>query len=158
VNSKVLELLVLLIPNRISLAIVLDLGPLFLDDLTPPMIMIDAVLLVVIVLAVMPIVIEARLAVVITMMTVVVTAVLHHPDPVVQLMIIRHPVAVASMILIVVTTHRLIRTSMATVDHPMTVLLPAIIHHEMPDMLMTATVVAATDFNDNGVGYEMFLY
>ena len=124
--------------------IVLDLDLLFLADLTQPMIMIDVVLLVAIVLAVMPIVIEAHLAVVITMMIVVVTAVLHHPDLVVQSMIIHHLVAVASMILIVVTTHRLIRTSMAMVDHPTTVLLPATILQEMPDMLMTATVVVAT--------------
>ncbi|KAA8566780.1 hypothetical protein EYC84_009880 [Monilinia fructicola] len=100
-----------------------DLDPPFLeDDLTQLTIMIDVVHPVVTVHVVMPIVIAAHLAVAITMMTVVVMVAHHHLDPVVPSTITHHHVAVASMIPIVIT------------------------HPEMPDMLMTDTVVAATDF------------
>lgn len=133
-------------PNRISLAtVVRDLDPPFLeDDLTQLTIMIDVVHPVVTVHVVMPIVIAAHLAVAITMMTVVVMVAHHHLDPVVPSTITHHHVAVASMIPIVVITLRLTHISMDMEDHLMIVLRQEITHPEMPDMLMTDTVVAAT--------------
>lgn len=124
--------------------IVLGLDPQFLeDDLTQSMIMIDVVHPEVIALAVMPIAIVAHLVVIMTMI-VDVMVVLHHLDLVVQSMITRHHVVVVSTILIVVIIHQLTHMSMAMVDHLMIVLPQEITHQEMPDMLMTDTVVAAT--------------
>jgi len=101
-----------------------------------------------IVLVAMVTVTEAHLAVDIMMMIAVTDV--RHQDLVVLLMTthLLHAVVV-SMILTVETTHPLTPTSTAMVDH-LTIVLLATTLQEMPDMLMTVTVVAAIDSNDYG--------
>jgi hypothetical protein len=149
VNSRVLESLVSLIPNRMFLCvIVLDLVPLVLDALIQLMTMIAVVLpvAVVIVLVEMLTVIEARPIVVTMMMTAVAMAVLLHVL-VVLLMIIHHLVVVVSMILIVETTRLRIPMPMAMEADPMSDHPQEIIHQEKPATLMTTAEEAVIEFS-----------
>jgi hypothetical protein len=87
-------------------------------------------------------VIEAHLAVATMTMIVDVTAVLLQ-EAAPRLMTTRLLAAVASMILIVATTHPVTHTSMAMADLPTIVLLPETIHQGTLATLMTTAVVTS---------------